>query len=79
MPRVTYQGPHDAVDLRGYGSVKRGQTVTVSAAVAKSLDAQADWKTVADQKPRKTAAKKAAATKKTPNQPDAGTGENSEE
>lgn len=78
MPRVTYQGPHDAVDLRGYGSVKRGQTVTVAAAVARSLAAQADWKTVADPKPRKTAAKKTA-TKKTPNSPDAGTGENSEE
>jgi hypothetical protein len=53
-----YVGPHDAVDLVGVGTVKQGETVTVTGAAAKSLDEQKGaWKRVAPKtrKPRTAA------------------------
>ena len=43
MPRVTYDGPHDGVDLVGVGTVARGESVDVTAALAKELTS-GDWK-----------------------------------
>lgn len=65
MARVKYIGSHDAVDLVGHGTVKRGATVAVTAHEAASLGAQADWQRVADPKPP-TAKKKPAAGKNGP-------------
>jgi hypothetical protein len=63
MPRVKYVGPHDAVDLVGVGTVKRGAMVDVPAALAKSLTEQADWTKVAPRKPpKKKAAQRPAPT-----------------
>lgn len=53
-----YVGRHDAVDLVGVGTVKQGEAVDVSSAVAKSLDEQATWERVNAPDP-KTPAKSA--------------------
>lgn len=59
MTKYRYDGPFDEVDVPALGvSVKRGQQVDAAGAVAKSLDAQADWSKVAP--PRKAAARKTA-------------------
>jgi hypothetical protein len=58
--KFKYIGPHDAVDLVGVGTVKRGESVEATGAVAVSLGAQGDWQRVAPPKPRKPRAKKAA-------------------
>jgi hypothetical protein len=56
--KFKYVGPHDAVDLAGVGNdIKRGDEVEVPPAVAKSLDAQADWRRVATKTPAKSATK----------------------
>jgi hypothetical protein len=34
MPLLKYVGPHDAVEVIGFGEVKRGDTLSVPAAVA---------------------------------------------
>lgn len=69
MPKVTYIGPFDEVDLPAIGqAVKRGQAVEVPAATARALAAQGDsWKAAGSKKPRKkAAAKKAAASPQPP-------------
>lgn len=44
MRKVTYQGPHDAVDIPSLGlTVAAGETIEVDDAVAKVLEAQG-WK-----------------------------------
>jgi hypothetical protein len=40
--KVTYVGPHDAVDVLGVGTVAQGKSVEVSAEIGKSLLKQAD-------------------------------------
>lgn len=60
--KFRYDGPFDAVDVPDLGvTVERGHQVEATGAVAKSLDAQADWTRVDTPKPRKP---KAAAAKK---------------
>lgn len=57
--KFRYVGPHDAVDLVGYGEVKHGKTVDVTGDAAKSLDAQPSvWERVDNPKtPAKSATK----------------------
>lgn len=44
VPSFKYVGPHDAVDLQGYGVVERdGIAENVNPDVAAGLDGQADW------------------------------------
>lgn len=43
MPRVTYTGPHDGVDLVGVGTVTRGESVEVSDDLATELTSRPDW------------------------------------
>lgn len=46
MPKRTYLGPHDAIELHGVGVVERGVPVDVPADLAKELDqTPASWGT----------------------------------
>ena len=56
--KFKYVGPHDAVDLAGAGTVKHGDSVEVSGAVAKSLAEQTDaWEPATTKTPAKSATK----------------------
>lgn len=63
LKSVRYDGPHDGVDLSGYGTCMRGGTIDVPASVAASLVEQDCWSYPPAKKstPRKRAAKKTAA------------------
>lgn len=63
MRRFRYVGPHDAVDLPGVGTVKRGQLVELEPELSRGLDGQATWEHVPDPD-RSEVARRAAETRK---------------
>lgn len=53
--KFRYDGPHDEVEIDGFGAVKNGHRIEASGDVAQSLSKQSDWTRVDKPKPRETA------------------------